>query len=173
MTWMMILSQQNPKEILSPNVAKFIKSNHTYLRYALFTYTNGDKIERVCYDLHNMQTVNSRVNNFDHLAYWCKLPIKKGGTDHIQISKKYLSYNERILKYRTNKTEQVDVTIYTKAAKFSFVLGNAKENKVFNTYIKLKDYPESLKKKGAGLLLDYVNYQPIKSLKSENRQILN
>lgn len=170
MTWLVEFKSKKNNTITDQNILEYIKKGHSYIRYVMINYQNGDQIERVCFDLTKLRTVDYNVNNFEKLAYLCKLPFRQYETYRIEISDTYNSNNNKIIKYKTKNTPQKNITIYMDAAKFVLIVGIANNNIIFNNYIKLKEYPKSLLTKGSGLLVSCKNDEMqnfvIESLKS-------
>ena len=65
------------------------------------------------------------------------------------------------------------ITIYTGYSKFELIVGNAKDNPVFGTYMCVDKYPQDTLHIGRGLLVDPRKYKPITNLKSRNKQLKN
>ena len=170
-----IVSIDDPKNTEKNEIIKkFISKCRDYIKYMYICYTNkltGIK-EELCYDLFKMNCVNLNLKNFDSLAYNCLLPVSKKYVDklkNIKLSKKLLK-NKKIIGYKSKNKEHQIIKIYTQQSKFELTVGKAQDNPVFGTYMSVDKYPHDTLYVGKGLLVDPTKYNPIKDLRSRNKQ---
>lgn len=162
MTWLMEISSKDRE--LQSDVSDFISTNHAYLRLVYFQYKNGSRKENLLLDMHTLRTVDDKLS--DMQLFLCKFVNKKwGGGKNISISEIEQANNTKIIKYKTNNTPERTIRIKTTSGDLVFKVGNAKDNKCFNTYLKLVSFPKNLIKNSTGLLISHKDYIPIKNLK--------
>ena len=173
-----IVTIDDPKNSEKNEIVKnFISKCRDYVKYLYICYTNKETgvKEELCYDLFKMKCVNYNLKNFDSLAYNCSLPVSKKYADklkNIKLSKKILK-NKKFIGYKANNKEHQIITIYTGYSKFELIVGKAKDNPVFGTYMCVDKYPQDTLHIGRGLLVDPRKYKPITNLKSRNKQLKN